>query len=318
MTFASIDSKVRAVNTFIDLGVMDARRMVIPNWHHAAIKKTEATSRGLYAWMNDVPVIGTKLASGYAKAGVSSQAFELYSEEQGMVIEIKKPDIRDDRYGVFGDLPGKLGRRIEEFPQDLIWDLFKEGDQTTYNSKSILSFDGLAFFHDSHLTNGRDSSGGTYDNLIGSTALTKANLEAMIATLAAIPDNQGKAMNQQANRLIVPPQLSITAADILMAMTISTGGQNMSANDQLAARGKSRIEIVEVPQLTGDPTVWYLASVTDGRAPMIWQETEALHITPLIAPTDLNVLRDNLYIWYVTGESGVGFADPRTVLRCTA
>lgn len=318
MAGATIDAKVRALNTTLDKAVMAAKRTVKTNWQGCAAKKTQMTAKGTYAWMEALPVIGVRLANGYREVGVASQAIEVNSEDQGLVLKIKKQDIRDDKYGVFDDAVPALSRGIVEFPQKQLWALFKEGDQTTYLGRSILAYDGLAFFHDSHLVNGRDSSGGTYDNNITSLALNKANFETALATFSQLPDEQGQVLNQQATHLIIPPQLSVTAADVLMAQTISTGGTNTSSNEMLAARGKQKVEIIEVPELSGDSTTWYLTNMQEGGAPMIYQETEALTVVPLIDARDLNVVRDKLYVWYVTGEAGFAFANPRRALRCIA
>ena len=43
---------------------------------------------------------------------------------------------------------------------------------------------------------------------------------------------------------------------------------------------------------------------------MIFQETEALHITALTDARDLNVVRDKLLGWYCTGAAPAGFAVP--------
>jgi phage major head subunit gpT-like protein len=311
-------SQLRAIETFVDLGIMGGRKSVVPNWGACAAKSSQTLSTGTYAWLNDIPVIVGKQGGGYSKAGVASSSYQITSELIGLFLEIAERDIRNDSVGVYGNLPGALGKRIEEFPQKNIWDRFKEGDQVTYSSKTWLSHDGLALFHDTHLTNGRDSSGGTYDNNLTGTALTKANFEVALAAMANLPDQQGEIMNQSVTHLIVPPQLQVTGADILLAQTISTGGQNTSGNDMLAMRGRPRIELVTVPELAGDATTWYLTSMADGGAPIIWQETVALHVIPLTAPTDRNVVEDDVYIWASKGESGFGIGDPRRAIRCIA
>lgn len=313
----SIDAKIRAVNNFIDTEVMKRRRMNAGNWSAVAVKKTQGTAEGIYAWMNDIPLITRKQASGYTKASLSSQALKIISEEVGLFIEIKKQDIRDDKYGVFSDLAGDLARRMDEFPQDGVFGLLMEGDQTTYNGKSILAYDGLSFFNDAHYVNGRDTTGGTYDNKLATGALSPTTFATAEAALAVLPDNRGKALKQAATALIVPPQLAQTGAEILYARTVATGGENMASNENRArSRGLPPIELVVVPELANDAAVFYLASNSTGRAGIIWQETEALHLVPLIDPTMKHVIEDNLYVWAAVGESAFGFGDPRTIVRC--
>jgi phage major head subunit gpT-like protein len=311
-------SQIRAINTFVDTGIMSGRRQVQPNWQAAAKKVSQSNGTGTYAWMNDIPNIVKKQLPGYARAGVSSSSFQVYSEEQGLFLEIAARDVRDDNVGVYQNLPAALGRRIEEFPQRNVWRLFKEGDQSTFESRSILAHDGLSFFNDSHLTDGRTSGGGTYDNSLASTALSKANFEVALAAMAVFPDQNGEVMNQKPTHLIVPPQLAVTGADILQAMTISTGGTNTSSAEYLRLRGQNPIELVIVPELSGDSTTWYLTCMSDERAPMIWQETEAISVISLTDPRDPNMVNDNMLVWAAKGESGFAFADPRCAIRCVA
>lgn len=317
-----IDTKIRNLQVLVDSEIMNGRRMVRPNWEAVAVKKTQAQTTGLYAWMNDIPLIQRKTANGYVRSGVSTQAFTLSSEEQGLFLEMKKSDFRDAAasgdLGKITDMATAFGRRIEEFPQDGVFGLLKEGDQSTLNGRSILAYDGLSFFNDSHYTNGRSSAGGTYDNNLTSTALSATNFAAAEAALALLPDNRGKALNQPVTHLIVPPQLATTGADILYARTVSTGGVNSNSNAERAARGLAPVELVVAPELGGDATTWYVCSRSMGRAPIIYQETEPLMVIPLIEETMPHVLYDNLYIWACKGECVFGFGDPRTTIRCIA
>lgn len=311
-------AQIRSINTFVETEIMSGRKSVNQNWMAAAKKVTQANATGTYAWRNDIPNIVKKQLAGYSRSGVSSASFQVYSEEQGLFLEIKARDVRDDNVGVYKNLPAALGRRIEEFPQRNVWRLFKEGDQTTFENRSILAHDGLAFFHDSHLTDGRSSAGGTYDNNLTGTALSKANFEVAYAALANFPDNQGEILAQKATALIVPPQLAVTAADVLMAMTISTGGENTSSSSFMVKRGNPPVEVIVVPELSGDATTWYLTTTEQGRAPMIWQETAPITIIALTDPRDPNMVNDDLLVWAAKGESGFAFADPRCAIRCIA
>lgn len=315
---ALITSAIRNRQVAIDTAIMSGRRTVKQNWEAVAIKKSQGTAIGLYAWMNDIPTIARKQANGYQKSGVSTQSFTLTSEEFGHFLEIKKQEFRDNNMDNLIDIAARFGARIEEFPQDLIYSLFKEGDQTTYNGRSSVAFDGLAFFSDSHYTNGRNSAGGTYDNNLTSTALSAANIAVAEAALANIPDNTGKPLNQALTDIVVPPQLAQTAADIFLARTISTGGENMNSAEGRRARGLQPVTIHSVPEIGGDATTWYAISKTNGRAPMILQETEPLIVIPLLEETMEHVLRDNVYMWAVKGEYQAGWGDPRTAIRCIA
>jgi phage major head subunit gpT-like protein len=312
-------AEIRAFDVYVNTEIMAGRKRTVTNWEAIAKKTSPGNAVGIYGWNNSLPNILRKQASGYQRAGMSSNALTLTSDEVGLFIEIKARDVRDsNRSGMYQNIPGDLGQRMEQFPQRNLFRLFKEGDQSSFEGRSILAYDGLSFFNDNHLVNGRDSSDGTYDNNLTGTALTQTNLGVARAVLETMPDDRGESRNQRATHLIVPPQLSDAGAAILMADAITTGVFNPTSNQTLAARGKSKIELIEAPELAGDPTAWYLVSVEEGGAPMIWQETVALYIVSLIDPKDPNMVNDDTLVWAAKGESGFGFADPKRAIRCIA
>jgi phage major head subunit gpT-like protein len=313
-----IPNQLRNLAVIVDTEVMKARRMAANNWDAVAIKKVQTKATGLYAWANDIPYIIRKQANGYLKSGLSLQSFSLTSEEFGLFLEIKKQDWRDQNLDNILSSAADFGQRIEQFPQDNVWALFKEGDAATYQGQAITAFDGLSFFNDAHYVNGRNTADGTFDNNLTGTALTAPNVAAAEAALALIPDNRGKALNQPVTHIIVPPQLATAAYDVVWTRTLSTGGVNVQSPEGRAARGLPSIQVIVVPELAGDPTTWYVVSRASSRAPIIWQETEALHTIPLLEETMPHVLYDNIYMWAVKGESVFGFGDPRTAIRLIA
>lgn len=318
----NIAAQILALQVAVDASIMDGRRMMVPTWESVALKKIQATSTGLFAWMNDLPLIAKKQSNGYIRGGISTQAFSLISEPYGLFIEMKKRAFKDA--AATGDIARivevakNLGIRIEQFPQDLVWGWFKEGDQTTYLGSPNLAFDGLSFFNDAHYTNGRNTAGGTYDNNITGTALTAANIAVAEGLLALIPDNNGKPLNQPLTDIIVPPQLRQTAVEALRAPVNASGATNMLSPEERAKNGFSPINIVSVPELSGDSTTWYAVSRANGRAPVIYQETEAFRVIPMLEENMPNVLYDDLYIWAAKGEVAAGWGDPRTALRLIA
>ena len=58
--------------------------------------------------------------------------------------------------------------------------------------------------------------------------------------------------------------------------------------------------------------------MADGRAPMIFQETEPISILALTDPRDPNMVNDDMLVWAAKGEAGFAFADPRCAIRCIA
>lgn len=311
-------AKIRNVNVFVDTQVQKARRDTPTTWQKVAVKKTQAVGKGLYAAMNDVPPVSRKGTAGYNFAKPASYVYELKSERVGTGLEMDADDVADDVFGVYEDKINLLGARIEQFPEFGVYELLKEGDQTTLDDRSIVWVDGLAFFHDSHKVNLYDTTKGTFDNLLTGTALSAANFVTAYAALMKMKDTEGKRMGLRPNRLIVPPDLFKTAADILYAVTVSTGGQNTLSNALLKAQGMPEVEIVVAADLADDSGIWYLAAVSDTAAPVVFQETEALKVIPKIDPTDDNVYHDDKLLWLAKGRAQFGWGDARRIIRCEA
>lgn len=318
-------AKIRNVNAIIDTMFMQARQNVPTNWRSIVRKKKLAIGKGLYSGQDDVPAISRKGPDGYPFADVASKVYELNSDYFGSGLKMLAAHARDDLYGIYDKKIMLLGRRIERFPDEVSFNLLKEGDQTAFQGRNIKWIDNLAFFHATHLLNVNDAAKGTFKNLYTATALTPANFAIIYAKLMEMADTEGKKMGLVPNRLIVPPALWKTAADILEAPTISTGGYNVEANEALTKMGKSKVEIVVEPELAGDDGIWYLAAVegsgADGVAagPLIWQETEQIIIHPKIDPkTDDNLFFDDELLWLAKGASEFGWDDARRIIRCEA
>jgi phage major head subunit gpT-like protein len=311
-------SQIRAVNAFVDTTVLKAQSGVSLNYEAFTQRVSQAQGKGYYAAMNDVSPIMKKsqgvLGGGYSLADVASVVYELNSERFGSGLKIAADDIADDRYGIYGPAAELLGRRMAQFPQLGAYELLKEGDQTTLNGRSILSVDGTAFFADTKYLNLRDASGGTYDNKLA-LALNTTNFKTVYAALAARTDQFAKPMGLQPNTLIVPPTLMTVAAEVVYSPTVAAGGWNIYGNEMLGKFGLSPIQIIVAPELEGDAAIWYLAAVEGSQKPIIFQETEPLHLETKLSESDDNRFFDDELIWLVKGRCQFGFGDPRRIIR---
>lgn len=311
-------SKIRALNAFVETQVLAASKAVKLNYEAFTVKVSQSVGKGLYAAMNDVSPILKKgqgsLAGGYMLSDVASIVYELTSERFGSGLKISADDVADDLHGIYAPKAEMLGRRMAQFPQLGAYELLKEGDQTTLNSRDITSVDGLAFFADAKYLNLRDASGGTYDNKLG-LALNTTNFKTAYDALASRVDQFGKPMGLQPNLLIVPPVLMPAAAEVVYSPTVAAGGWNTYGNEMLSKFGMQQINIIVAPELAGDPAIWYLAAVEGSQKPIIYQETEPLRLIPKTSDTDDNAFFDDELIWLVKGRCQFGFGDPRRIIR---
>jgi phage major head subunit gpT-like protein len=308
-------AKIRQVDAEVRTRVEAGRKKTATNHQLVARKVTGGVGRGLYAAMDDIPHIQERNQSGYKTAEPGATVYEINSADVGLILKMKKNHVKDDMWGVYGPKSQTLGQRIAQFPDRGLFRLLKEGDQTTMNGKPIKWVDNLAFFSTAHLVNPNDESKGTFSNKKTSQALSAENLAESIQLFLELPDTEGEKIDLFPNRLIVPPALEYTAATLLQARTVSTGGDNMLSNEALAARRRNRIELVVSAELSGDDGIWYLAYQEGDIAPMVYQETDPLIIIPKIADTDDNVVYEKEYHWVVEGRAAFGWGDPRLILR---
>ncbi len=89
--------------------------------------------------------------------GLSGSAFEIVNKQFENTIEIKRTDIKYDRYGIYGPVAQMMGSRAGELPDILAFGLLKSGE-------SLKAYDGVSYFG-TH--SGYDSSGNvtTFTNL---------------------------------------------------------------------------------------------------------------------------------------------------------
>lgn len=121
------------------------------------IKSTTASNS--YGWLNQMPGmrewIGARVIQNLAESSYSI-ANKHFEETVG----VDRNDIEDDNLGQYGMLMTRLGEAAAAFPEQLVWDLLKNGFATN-------CFDGQFFFDTDHPIVLADGSTGTYANTDG-------------------------------------------------------------------------------------------------------------------------------------------------------
>lgn len=319
---------IRALNVDVDAALLNGMNAAniesVINWQKVANQKNASVGKVVYGFTNDTPPILNKTVEGYSFAEAAINSYAITSNRYGRGLKINVDDLKDDKWGLIEAAVRGLGARMTRFPQTLIWDWLKEGDQTTgpashlFSGRDMTTADGVAFFSTSHKVNINDASKGTQSNLKTTTALNSTNFPTVYAAFINMKDTEGLPLGLMPNVMYVPPALEYTAAQVLYATTITTGGVNVFAPEMLARLGRQPIEIVVVPELAGDDTVWYLASKSDNGAPCIWQVTEPLGLVPHTDPQVDSVFYDDELEWLAKGRVEVGWGDPRRIIRCEA
>lgn len=165
-------------------------------------------------------------------------------------------------------------------PRDDIVEILLLGDTSAY-----ISYDGLPFFDTAH-----PKGGTTYSNLLN-LPFNETNFQAMRTALMQIPaDNDGTAMNIDGNRLIVPPVLYPSAAQLLQSETAVT----------LQQYAKNPFLAVAEPYTDGnitDPDDFYLVASggASGVTPFVWLKHQKF--SPVNLEFDASSYDEDMYCW---------------------
>ncbi len=296
LTPAELRSAAVQVLTRID----QARSKVSSNWSKIAKKITSTGRSTLHSRMIDINQVERK-GTGYKFGRLSTQAYEVVNDDWGLGISVGANDIKDDLLHLYDERIDLLGKRIEQFPDDLVFQLLIDG-------LTELCIDGEAFFSDSHKADPNNvvASGvgkNTFDNKLALT-LDVTNFNTAYELMLTFPDGKGRPMGLMPTHLIVPPQLRKVAKDILEADTVSTGGTNVN---------KGEVQLIIEPLLAGQATTWYLISA-DAGFPLFVQEREALTTYVKNMPSDDCMFYDDEMQVLTKGRGEGGYGIPQRAI----
>ncbi|TIY01995.1 MAG: hypothetical protein E5V22_19640, partial [Mesorhizobium sp.] len=107
-----------------------------------AMDVPSSTAMNEYPRMDDLPGIrewvGDRLVHD-----LSAQTYIVRNKEFEGTIGVKRSSIEDDQFGFYTTIASQMGQDAAEFPDQLVWPLWKAGDAT-------LCYDGQNFFDTDH------------------------------------------------------------------------------------------------------------------------------------------------------------------------
>ena len=161
-------------------------------------------------------------------------------------IPVTKLMKRFDNYGVVVREAQKLGYRAKYRMDEQMADVFNNYTSTT---APYGCWDGYALGYGTH-TIGNTAS--TQSNL-GTGALSKTTLNTAVTALAKQKDHGGKQMPTTGKYLIVPPDLAMTAWEL-----VKSPDDPETADRSKNFMNSLGIQLVVWPLLTGSTTAWFL------------------------------------------------------------
>lgn len=281
-------------------------------WKELATEMPSTTAENRYAWMSRIPKFRKWLGERMVH-NVAMNMYALKNDPFEDTVGIDRYSIEDDQLGGFSNIVGAIGEAAALWPQQLIAAALKNGA-----AASVLAWDGQPFFNASHPVSVIGQVTGTYSNLFASSALTATNYEANRATMMTYKGEDGELLNINPTHLIVPPALGPTARRIVEAEVVSAvfGANTAAAGVSNVNKGTSKV--LEIPELNDDPTTWYLADLSKGIKPLIFQLREAPKFEQLTGATDPNVFHHNQFLYGARSRGNAGVSLPFLMAKCTA
>lgn len=199
-----------------------------------------------FPWVNDRGILVERKigeAPNYGSLTGQSAVITLKSWEDA--VRVSAYNLSDDDTGQLLSQAQQIGRNAAYLVKDGVIDILINGNTSAY-----VMYDGQNYFADAHVK----KPGITYDNLL-SGALSLATYQAARVAMWRFPSDFGasRPLGINPTHLIVPPELEVTAKEIVNNSLLPSSGFN--TQNQLMG---TSIVIVE-PRLT-DTNDWYLIS----------------------------------------------------------
>jgi phage major head subunit gpT-like protein len=271
-------------------------------WNEIATEMPSTTRENRYPWMSSIPKmrewVGERILHNVALRSTS-----LVNKDWEDTIKLDRNDVLDNQLAGYTTWIQGLAVQAKKLNDDML--------VTVLQSTTGLAFDGQPFWNASHPVNIDNSAGGTYSNLFTGTALTLANFRTVRAAMAGYVGEDARSLGIVPNLLVVPPQLEVTALEIVAPMIVSGGVAYPNVLSQAA-------RVLVIPELANEPTVWYLMKTDGPLKPFIVQTRQAPQFQQLTDPTSENVFMRKQFLYGVDARGNAGYALPFLAARAAA
>ncbi len=230
--------------------------------------------------------------------GLKERSYTITSKDYELTVGFDRNAL-DDAKSITKQLV--LGGIVDEsrrLPLKLIIDAIKNGT-------TALGYDGQFFFDTDHPTD-LDTVTGTQSNYQATAfALTRTNFQTARTRIRSFAGENGRSygngfMNTNL-LLVIPPELEVAAEDIVNVNNIAVAGGTTNNTLFSAAR------VVIVPELSTQPTAWYLFDTSGSLKPIIVQQRQSTRLVARDKDTDDNLFWHKEYIFGADLRVGVGY-----------
>jgi len=290
---------LRALRVAISMAMTKGRGMATPFWQKFAAKVSANTKHVSFP-MHAATARLRRWDGERKEIGGKAYDYQVTPEEFELTVAIPLAEVEDDNIGAWLHTLEDMGIQIELWPDDLVIAVLLAGE-------TGLGFDGKAFFANDHSL----KSGTTIDNLFGSTALTKANVAAVIAEMKSWVGEDGRSLRVTPNKLVVPPNLEDTAREIVGSDLIAQvfGSNTAAAGVRNTLQGRLGLEVLSelATDAGGNDTSWYVMDTTKPTKPLVLVERLAPKVVHKHADNDDNVFWDRKLVCGVRARGCAGY-----------
>ena len=202
--------------------------------------------------------------------------------QYGLLSEITRQLIADDKYGVFKQIPKAHARGALYTKEAVACSVFNLGGTT------LTTNDGVSLFNTAHPLLGGPQATSTAPNISGiinatgtypnrpspDVDLSFTAIQQAINTFSLMPDSRGIPINVKPRHLVHPPQLRWVVREIL-----GSPGKPYTADNELNSLMAEKLEGLELNYLTS-PSGWGLITPKDGHQMKMYERE------PVMAQTD--------------------------------
>lgn len=265
------DSNLRFLFNTWNFQFQEAYKTHVPWYDQVCTEVPSSGEFSTYGWFAKMPAlrewIGDRVAQNLATYSqiVTNKAYEL-------TIEVDRPKIEDDAYGIYTQQFQMLGVQAKRQPDVLMASVLRNGQSTA-------CWDGVNFFSATHPNSyftGQITAATQQNYWSTGLALTLDNYQTMRSTMMSYVGEDGLPLGVTPNLLVVPPQLEVTARLICESKYVGItpmGGITMVGQSENPLFGSAKVLVV--PQLSADSTTWYLLDTTKPIRPFLYQNRKS-------------------------------------------
>jgi phage major head subunit gpT-like protein len=285
-------------------------------WDLFGMEVPSSSRSTMQAWLSDQPSVREWLGARQANS-LGTRQWSILNKNWEASIELNRYDLDDDLDGTIAQAQMKavaLGEEFAYHEDQLMATTLEAGTTAT-------CFDGQAFFSASHPINVDDSSVGTFSNYLGAgNALAASTFGLAKTRMNKFKRENGMPMpGPKQYGLIVPPELEVTARQILQAEYLVPG----TAFGAIGAGGASKniffgAAVLQVNPYLTSATKWYLTAAGGRMKPLIFQRRQAPRLTRKDQDTDDNVVERNVYIYAADARYNASYGLPQLMVAADA